>query len=321
MIPNLKMIVRLTIALSSITGLVACGPRNSAPATLRIAVLPILDALPLYVAQREGYFDAEGIAVEFVAAGAAAERDQLLQAEQVDGVISDLVALALANREGLRLVAVRYAMAATSQDPQFRILGSAASELSAPDDLRGIAIGVSQGTVIEYVTYRLLQAEGLAPDAIETLGVPKIPDRMALLAAGELKAATLPEPLASLALQQGARLILADSVHPELSCSIYAFRSDVVQTRPEDVRRFLRAVGRASAAINLDSSRWAELLSEQSLVPAPLIGSYALPHYPGQAAPSESQYADVTAWLAETGLLESAAPYADVVTAELLELP
>ena len=27
------------------------------PATLRLAVLPILDALPMYVAQEQGYFD------------------------------------------------------------------------------------------------------------------------------------------------------------------------------------------------------------------------------------------------------------------------
>jgi NitT/TauT family transport system substrate-binding protein len=297
----------------------ACRPKSVAPSVLRIAVLPILDTLPLYVAQRERYFEAEGIRVEFVAAGSAAERDQLLQAGQVDGVISDLVALALANREGIRLVAVRYAMTATLQDPQFRILASASSGLSTPGDLRGVPIGVSQGTVIEYVTDRLLQAEGLVPDDIRAVGVPRIPDRMALLASGELEAATLPEPLASLALQQGARLILVDSLHPELSCSIYAFRSDVARTRSEDVRRFLRAVDRASTTINLDRSRWDDLLSEQSLVPAPLIGSYTLPLYPEQGVPTELQYSDVIAWLAESELLDSAASYDQVVTAAYLE--
>lgn len=304
-----------------VTGINACESRHGVPETLRIAVLPILDTLPLYVAKEEGYFSAEGITVEFVPAGAAAERDQLLQAEQVDGVISDLVALALANRSSTRLTAVRYAMVATPQSPQFRILASGESSLSRPGDLRHVPIGVSEGTVIEYVTARLLQAEGLRAGEIETLGVPKIPDRMALLSAGELQAATLPEPLASLALQQGARLVVADSDHPELSCSVFAFRSDVLRARPDDVRRFLRAVDRASAEINADKTRWADLLSEEGLVPTPLQGSYILPDYPAAAVPSEAQYADVIAWLAETGLLDVADPHSDVITSDFLEQP
>ena len=51
--------------------------------------------------------------VELIPAASAAERDQLLQAGQVDGVITDLVALALYNKEQTEVVAVRYAMVPT----------------------------------------------------------------------------------------------------------------------------------------------------------------------------------------------------------------
>ena len=85
-------------------------------------------------------------------------------------------------------------------------------------------IGVSQGTIIEYVTERLLAAEGLSADEIMTIPVPKIPDRMALLASGELVAATLPDPLGALAVQSGAMVVLDDSAHPEYGFSIYSFR-------------------------------------------------------------------------------------------------
>ncbi|MDF1513816.1 MAG: ABC transporter substrate-binding protein, partial [Anaerolineae bacterium] len=81
---------------------------NRETRTLRIAVLPILDTLPLYVAEAEGFFDRYGLTVEFIPAASAAERDQLLQAGQVDGVISDLVALAFYNRDQLTVTAIRY---------------------------------------------------------------------------------------------------------------------------------------------------------------------------------------------------------------------
>ncbi len=304
--------------------LLLCGCNTPAPAApLRIAVLPILDALPLYVAEAEGYFAANGVSVELIPAASAAERDQLLQAGQVDGVISDLAALALYNRNAEPgapgVVAVRYAMMPTPEFAQFRVLASAQSGIQTPAELRDVPIGVSEGTVIEYVTRRLLEAEGVPAAHIATLAVPKIPDRMALLSAGELQAATLPEPLATLALQQGAVLVIDDTRHPELGCSLFAFRRETLDAQPEAVRGFLAAVSQSSAAINADKSRWNVLLTEKQIVPPALTGSYTLPDYPGDALPTESQLADVARWLQETGRLTQTPAYSDVVNAEFLK--
>ncbi len=306
---NLKM---LLLALCIGAGVLA-GCRKPEAGALRIAVLPILDTLPLYVAEAEGYFAAQGIAVEFIPAASAAERDQLLQAGQIDGFITDLVALALYNRESPQVVAVRYAMVPTADFAQFRVLAANKSGITTVEGLRGVPIGVSEGTVIEYVTHRLLEAEGLPSDAITTLAVPKIPERMALLDAGELRAATLPEPLASLAMQQGAMVIADDTRHPEIACSLYAFRKEIIDQQPQTVRAFIAAIDKASASINADKSRWSDLLTEKGLVPAPLAGAYTLPNYPANAIPTEAQFADAVAWLQATGRLSTAPTYKDSV--------
>ncbi len=300
-----------------------CGGRTANETTLRLAVLPILDVLPLYVAEAEGFFGEEGVVVQLVPAGSAAERDQMLQAGQVDGIVTDLVALALYNRPDTAaepgVIAVRYAMVPTERHAQFRILASGTSRLTAPSDLAGVAVGVSEGTVIEYVTDRILTAEGLAPEEIATLSVPQIPERMALLDAGELQAATLPEPLASLAIQQGARVIVDDRQYRTLGCSVFAFRRETLARAPDAVRAILRAIDRASAAINADKSRWQGMMTTRQLVPAPLIGAYDLPDYPSAAVPTEDQFADVLAWLQETGRLATGPSYDDVVDATFLQ--
>lgn len=295
----------------------ACRPAPIA-APLRFAVLPILDTLPLYVAETEGYFADEGVAVELVPTSSAAERDQLLQAGQIDGVITDLVALALYNRDITHtnaggMVVVRYAMVPTPNFAQFRVLAAPGSGIVTPSDLRGVRIGVSEGTVIEYVTNRLLEAEGLLSGEIATLAVPKIPERMALLNAGKLGAATLPEPLASLAMQQGATIIIDDRMHPEYSASLFAFTSETVTARPGDIDAFLRAIDRASTAINTDKMRWDDLLAEQALIPTPLTGTYTLPDYPTSGLPTKNQFVDAVAWLQATGRLETAPAYEDVI--------
>lgn len=301
-----------------ITSLIACAARKATPTPLRIGVLPILDALPLYVAESEGYFAAAGVQVLLVPVASAAERDQLLQAGQLDGVINDLVALALYNRETSRLVGVRYAMQATSTTPQFRILAAGSTDITIPQQLRGVQIGLSQGTVIEYVTERLLAAAGLDPTEIIGLAVPKIPERLALLGAGQLPAATLPEPLASLAVQQGARVILDDTRLPQLSCSVFAFRREIIAAQPEVVRGFLAAIERASAEINADKTRWEGLLSAQNLIPPPLLGTYTLPDYPDAATPTREQFEDVVRWLRSKGLLATDVAYETVIDGSFL---
>jgi len=298
-------------------GLAGCGCRAE-PAALRIGVLPILDTLPMYVADAEGAFAKRGVAVEFVTAASAAERDQLFQAGEIDGFITDLVALALYNRDAARVVAVRYAMTPTPGFAQFRVMAAVQSGIDSPDQLAGVEIGVSEGTVIEYVTDRMLQAEGVPPAEIVTLAVPKIPERMALLGSGELSAATLPEPLASLAMMDGALVVVDDTDHLDVSCSVYAFRTELVDRRPEAVRGFLAAVSEASELINVDKGRWSSLLGEKSLVPQPLMGSYELPDYPGDQVPTPAQFDDAVLWLQETGRLGEVPTYGDAVDAAFL---
>lgn len=297
--------------------LAACGGAAE-PVTIRIAVLPILDALPMYVAQEQGYFEEAGVTVEFVPVSSAAERDQLMQAGQADGMINDLVSTMLYNKDGIQIIVVRFARTATPQYPQFRILAAPGSGIESVEDLIGTEIGISEGTVIEYTTDRLLEAEGIDPSQVVKVAVPRIPDRLALLTSGELPAANLPDPLASLAMQSGATVVIDDSAHPEFGNSLISFRAEFVQDHPEAIRGFLAALEKAVADINADKDRWSDLLSEQGLVPAPLLGSYTIPDFPTASLPSEAQFADVLAWAQERGLVEGDVPYADTVDGSYL---
>ncbi len=220
-----------------VTLLAACAPTPTAvPATeapvqnvgtLKIAVLPIIDTLPMYVAEAEGLFAKHGVTVEFIPVASAPERDQLLAAGQADGTpINETLSVMLFNKDVVQIQAVRYALRPVEGYGHFFILASAKSGITDAQGLKGIEIGVSQGTVIEYITQRLLQAEGLTTDEIKTIAVPKIPDRMALLTSGELSAGVFPDPLASLAMSQGVVKVLDSSLHPEYGFGVISFRKE-----------------------------------------------------------------------------------------------
>lgn len=299
--------------------LAACAPTAPQEATtLKIAVLPIIDTLPMYVAQQEGLFAKHGVNVEFVPVASAPERDQLLAAGQADGTINETLAVMLFNKESIQMQAVRYALRPAPGYGHFFILASGQSGIASVDELKGVEIGVSQGTVIEYVTERILQAEGFTADEIKTIAVPKIPDRMALLTSGELQAGVMPDPLASLVVAQGGVVVADDSTHPEYGFSVISFRKAAIDANPEAVKGFLAAIEEATALLNSDAAKYKNLLSEQNLVPPPLLETYRTPPFPSAGVPTVEEWNDALDWLKEKGILDVDISYEDSVNASLL---
>lgn len=320
-----RLFTLICLAALFAVALMACGssattaPEVAAePVALKIAVLPVLDALPMYVAQQAGLFAANGVVVEFIPVPSAPERDQVVSSGQADGMINEAVSTLFYNREATRLQIVRYARTATADTALFRILSPGNSGITIPEELKGVEIGVSQGTVIEYLTERLLEQENFSADEIKTVAVPKIDVRLSLLASGELKAAMLPEPLSSLAELQGAVVVLDDTRHPEFSFSTISFRTEVIDAHPEAVRGFLAALEEATRQINNDPTQWNSLLAEQSLVPPPLLETFQVPQFPTAGVPTEAQWADALAWAKSKGLIDVDVAYNSSVNPSFL---
>ena len=313
---SLVVVIMLGVLLSACSP--AAGPGAAEDPTLKIAVLPILDALPMYVAEAQGYFKDAGIKVEFVPVASAAERDQLMQAGQADGMINDLISTVLYNKDTQKIAIVRFARVASADQPQYSIVASKDSGITKPEDLKGVEIGISEGTVIAYTTDRLLQHAGLTRDDIKTTNVPKIPDRLQLLSEGKMKAANMPEPFATLAEQSGAVLVVDDRSLPEIGTSEISFSTATLKAKPETIKKFLAAIDKATADVNSNPDKWNSLLTDKKLIAAPLIGKYQLPKFPLASVPSEAQIKDVEAWMTDKKLISADVAYGKLVDASYL---
>ena len=127
----------------------ACGaPAESA--TLKIAVLPIIDTLPMYVAQQEGLFAKHGVNVDFVPVASAPERDQILAAGQADGTINETLAVMLFNKEAVQMQVVRYALRPTEGHGHFFIIASDQSGITDVNGLKNVEIGVKTRTIFTF---------------------------------------------------------------------------------------------------------------------------------------------------------------------------
>jgi NitT/TauT family transport system substrate-binding protein len=286
--------------------------------SLKVALLPILDAFPYFVAEAKGYFNEYGVSVKAVPVASGLERDQLMQSGEIDGMLNEMISTANFNRDRIQVKSVMSARKAAADHPLFRLLSAPGSKLRSALDLTGIPIGISKNTIIEYVTDRLLTASGLESQTIVKKSVPAIPERYQLLIQGRLKAATLPDPLAKSALEAGAGELVADSSHPDYSVSVLSFNVNALNHKTGAVRLFLKAWDRAAAAINSNPESFRALLLEKIRVPKNIQRTYKIPTYPRRQVPDASQWADVIDWMKANDLLESAPSYGDSVTNDYL---
>jgi NitT/TauT family transport system substrate-binding protein len=311
------LLALLILALALLAGCSGSQPTDAPPTneiqTLKMALLPVMDVLPFHVADQNGYFDQEGVQVELVPVKSAQERDTLMQTGQVDGMLTDLLSPVLFNQQDAQIMVVRTARKVYPGSPLFRILAKPESDVASPVELAGVEIGIAQNTVIEYITDRMLLNAGLAPEQISSQEVSAIPVRFELLVNGEIPAATLPDPLASGAMAAGAVPVIDDTSVPDLSQSILTFSIEVLETKPEAIRKFLKAWEMAVAELNSNPGKYRNLLIEKGRVPEAIQGAFQMPPFPQASVPTPEQLADVVNWSLDKGLIEENIPYERMV--------
>lgn len=269
---------------------------------LRLGILPVLDTLPLHVADREGLFAAQGLEVELVPFASAMERDTAMQSGQLDGYFGDLVATLALIRAGVPMRVVTVSYRTTPGQRMFAVVASPKG--TAP----GAPLGYSRTTVMEFLLGRMAPGDAAGGQAFTRMEVKKIPIRMQMLMAGQLGYAILPEPLATLVQSHGGQVLATDEAL-DMPLTVICLREDKMGRRAA----FLAAYARAVEALAERPEDFRALMAEKCQMPGPLAAGFPVYRYPAPSLPSPEELDQVQDWMLSVGLLDEALPYALVV--------
>lgn len=307
------MIILLTI-LSLVTG---CSKVEQKLQTIKIGVMPIEDYLPFYVAEQENMFQEAGLRVELINFSSAQERDTALQAGQIDGQIADLVAVGLLKKGGTDIEVVSIGLGAVPEEGRFAILASPKSEIKDLNDLANVEIGVSENSIIDYVTDQMLIDAGLSKEEIKKIAIPKLPVRLEMLLSDQIKAACLPDPLASLAEFKGARLI-ADDTYRNISQTVILFRKDSLNQKSQEIKKLLTIYGEAGKLLTDNPEKYRELVIQKARIPEPLKNNYKITRFSPLQLPLKDNFESVMDWMVAKGLIPQKYEYDDLVNKNFL---
>ena len=307
----MKKFFILVLAILSTVILSACGApqsQKSAPLPkLTIGLMPDVDSLPFIIAQEKGYFKEEGLDIELQQFKSAMDRDAALQSGTLDGDVSDMLAVAFAKDGGFDVKVTSYT------DGSYKLIAGAAENAIDAKALAGKDVAVSRNTIIEYVTDQILAKAGMTGDSINKVIIPQIPTRLEMLQNGKLAAATLPEPMASIAVANGCHYVTG-SDQLGINPGVIMFTEKSTQDKKASIQAMYRAYNKAVKYLNeTPQAEYMDLVIEKGGFPQASKESLKLPQYHEATLPKTSDVTDCIAWLKDKGLIQESYSYDDIV--------
>jgi ABC-type nitrate/sulfonate/bicarbonate transport system substrate-binding protein len=199
-------------------------------------------ALPLLVAEREGYFAREGL--NFVTVPIPGGGEKLIEglhdgtADMSHVATPFLIQAALKGSDAV-------AIATEFNNPIYSLI--AKPEIKTYADLKGKLLGMAAETGSITISIRkLLAMQGLQHNDYQTKFVDGTPDRLSCLTAGDCMAVPLGQPQDFVAMRQGYRLLgLSTEVVPEFVYTVTAARRSWASQNQEAAVRFVRGLANA----------------------------------------------------------------------------
>lgn len=288
------------------------GVNGEAKKTITIGVMPDVESIPLIIADRNGYFEDEGVKVKIEHFKSAQDRDSALQGGRLDGVITDVVAVVFSNEGGTDLKII------SKNDGDIELMAGKGSGIETLADIKGKSIGLSSNTIMEYTADRMLESAGISPDEVKKVIIPPLSTRLEMLQGGRIDAAILPQPLAGLGVKNGAR-VLASTSEVIGKAGAIAFTSESLRQNREEIKAVFRAYNRAVEYLRTEpASSYTDYIVEVQNFPAGLETSLQLPDYDQASPPDPKVVADVVKWMREKNLIQKDYEYSDLVDQEIL---
>jgi NitT/TauT family transport system substrate-binding protein len=275
--------------------------------TITLGLMPDVDSIPFIIAEEKGYFKEEGLSVTLKHFKSAMERDSALQSGNLDGAVSDMLAEAFAKAGGFDTVITSLTTGS------YKLVVNKDETATSIQELKGKDVAISKNTIIDYVTDKVVTEGGLTSAEINKVVIPQIPARLEMLQNGKIAAATLPDPLATVAVKNGAKVIRT-SEQLGLNPGVLLFTSKAVSQKEKEIQAMYRAYSKAVDYLSKEPmENYIDLLIEKGGFPKDVKGVLVLPQYKKAAAPQQQDIDDVVAWLQARQLIQKKYLYTDLV--------
>ena len=152
------------------------------------------------------------------------------------------------------------------------------------------------------MTDEILAVNGVGEEDVSKVVIPQIPVRLEMLQSGNLAAAVLPEPMASVAEFSGSRYVTG-SGELGINPGVIVFTDSAIKDKEQSIRAMYRAYDKAANYLNnTPRADYIDLIMERSGFPGPARDALVLKPYRFAGLPAEKDVDEAVRWVKNKGL-------------------
>ena len=211
---------------------------------LKVAVMPTLDCLPLYLAQEWGLFHTDSLDVKLLLYTAQMDCDTAVLRGHVDVVVTDLVRAERMKNQGLNLQYL------TSTNLFWQLISNRSARIKTIKQLGDKMVAVTRFSGTDYLLTALVDSSKLKNEVFH-IQINDINIRLKMLLNNEIDAAFFPEPQATMA-RKNNHYMLLDTRDKQVELGVIAFNSKKVGSKRKRMllNTFVKAYSQACDSLN-----------------------------------------------------------------------
>lgn len=288
----LRRALPAVVALSAVLGAGAAAAADLR--TLRVSVIPIIDAVPLVVARKLGFFEQEGLQVDTSPTAGGAVGIPAVIGGSVDITFGNVVSTMLAAGQGLPVRVIAPATNFPDSPTVSVLVGRKADSWQKPADFDGKSIGVNTRNGINWLYARAwVKARGGDPDKVSYREVP-FPQLADAIKRRQIDAGVTGEPFKTAFLRDPELAIVGSpfiEVQPGMDVGQYIATADFIARNPEVIAKFVRALRKGIVWFNDNRTnpQLHEIVAEFTRLPVATVQEIRLQPLPLNASVEQMQ--------------------------------
>lgn len=210
----------------------------------KVAVMPTLDCMPIYLAKQRHWFDSTLIDVRLKVYNSQMDCDTALKGKSVELAITDLKRIENLKNKNINLVNLG------STDAYWQLIANRTARIKSPSQLGDKMIAMTRFSATDYLTDKVLANVNLSAPVFK-VQINDVLIRLDMLRNNEMDAMWLPEPQATTA-RIYKHSVIADSRQMHEKLGVVVIRGQLMsdKKRAKQLKTFIKGYNRACDSLN-----------------------------------------------------------------------
>lgn len=292
-----------------------CAPQNAVSSkenspekpVIRIGMMSSSDVIPYVLINENKLADKYGFKLDLEVFTSAKDRDAALQAGELDGVLTDYIGVCMYQNAGLNVKITGIT------DGDYILVAGKNTGIKNISQVKGKSIAISEKTLIEYTLEDILSNNHMTGNDVVKEIVPRIPDRLELLRNNKIDLGLLPEPFATLALNDGA-VRLGSANQFGLYPAVSAFSQAALDSKSAAIHNLYKAYNEAVDYMNhTDIRKYEKTVIKAVGYPEEMVGKITVKKFRTSKLPSKQEVESAVQWASRKGLCKPTLQYEQMV--------